>query len=346
MLARAQASLFMVKTFLSFLFLVLISTPVMAQSDETSGRAAVYEFLNIPVVPRAAAMGNAFVAMKNDQNTLFSNPAALATLQADSLGRAYRVSAGFLKHIKDINEGYVSFGAPADSLFGISGGFAAGIQYIDYGTFDGRDVNAVATGEFGAQELSVNVGYGGDFRGIHFGLGAKLISSSLVSGSSVEDYSSIGGALDAGFFYEYEPLLLTVGVSALNIGTQFSTYAGVDEPLPFNLQVGVSKKLERLPLTLHVAFRRLSRDREGRNLFYALNDFAVGGEFILGKVVRLRFGYENQKRRDLKVPKGSSLAGFSLGTGINVKQYQFDIAYNHQGHAFTPLVRFGASMLW
>jgi hypothetical protein len=336
----------MVKKFLSLLFLLSIASPALAQSDETSSRAAIYEFLNIPVNPRAAAMGNAFVAMKNDQNTLFSNPAALATLQTDSLGRSYKVSAGFLKHIKDINEGFISFGAPADTLFGISGGFAAGVQYIDYGTFDGRDINAVSTGEFGAQELSVNFGYGGDFRGIHFGLGAKFISSNLVSGSSVQDYSSIGGALDAGLFYEYEPLLMTFGVSALNIGTQFSTYAGVDEPLPFNLQIGVSKRLERLPLTLHVAFRRLSRDREGRNLFYALNDFAVGGEFILGKVVRLRFGYENQKRRDLKVPKGSGLAGFSVGTGINVKQYQFDVSYNNQGHAFVPLVRFGASMLW
>lgn len=342
----------MVKKFLSFLFLFLIASsgliasPVWAQSDETSGRAAIYEFLNIPVNPRAAAMGNAFVAMKNDQNTLFSNPAALATLEADSLGRSYKVSAGFLKHIKDINEGFVSFGAPADSLFGISGGFAAGVQYIDYGTFDGRDINAAPTGEFGAQEISLNFGYGGNFRGIHFGVGAKLISSSLVSGSSVEDFSSLGGALDAGLFYEYEPLLMTFGVSALNIGTQFSTYAGVDEPLPFNLQLGISKKLERLPLTLHVAFRRLSRDREGRNLFYALNDFAVGGEFVLGRVVRLRFGYENQKRRDLKVPKGNGLAGFSLGTGINVKQYQFDFAYNMQGHAFSPLIRFGVSMSW
>ncbi len=343
----------MVKKFLSFLFLVLIAspawlivTPAWAQSDETSGRASIYEFLNITVNPRAAAMGNAFVAMKNDQNTLFSNPAALATLETDSLGRSYKVSAGFLKHVLDINEGFVSFGAPTDTILGIEGGMAVGIQYISYGSFDGRDINAAPTGEFGAQELSVNFGYGGNFRGVHFGLGAKLISSSLVSGSTVEDYSSLGGALDAGVFYEYEPLLMTFGVSALNIGTQFSTYAGVDEPLPFNLQLGISKKLERLPLTLHVAFRRLSRDREGRNLFYALNDFAVGGEFVLGRVVRLRFGYENQKRRDLKVPKGNGLAGFSIGTGINVKQYQFDFAYNMQGHAFQDLIRFGASMAW
>jgi hypothetical protein len=238
-------------------------------------------------------MGNTFVAVKNDPNTIFSNPAALGTLQPDSMGKAFKLSAGFLKHIKDINEGYISFGAPADSLFGIPGGFAAAVQYIDYGTFDGRDINGEHTSDFGAKEFAVNVAYAGDFRSVNYGIGLKFISSSLVSGSSVQDYSSMGAALDLGLFYEYEPLLMTFGVSALNIGTQLSTYAGLDEPLPFNLQFGVSKKLERLPLTLHLAFRRLSRDREGRNLFYAFHDFSVGGEFILGRVVRLRFGYEN-----------------------------------------------------
>ena len=112
----------MVKKFLAFISVILIATPVWAQSDETSGRASIYEFLNIPVNPRAAAMGNAFVAMKNDQNTLFSNPAALATLQTDSLGRSHKVSAGFLKHVLDINEGFVSFGAPTDTLLGVEGG--------------------------------------------------------------------------------------------------------------------------------------------------------------------------------------------------------------------------------
>jgi hypothetical protein len=338
-----KKSLFFLSLIVSFLS---VAAPLYAQSDETSGRASIYEFLHIATSPRTAAMGNAYVAMKDDPNTLFTNPAALATITADSFGRANRLSVGFLKHVLDINEGYIAFASPSDSLFGIAGGIGAGVQYIDYGNFQGYDVNGEATSEFGAREFALGVAYAGNFRNIHLGLGAKFISSNLVSGSSTGDFSSTGGAIDIGAFYEYEPALMTFGVSALNIGTQFSTYAGLDEPMPFNLQFGVSKKLERLPLTLHLAFRRLTRDREGRSLFYALNDFAVGGEFILGRVVRLRFGYENQKRRDLKVPKGSGLSGFSLGTGIYVKQYQFDFSYSNQGHAFAPLLRFGGTMAW
>src|SRR5690348_7938314 len=45
-----------------------------AQDVDLSGRAHLSDVLNKPLSPRAAAMGNAFVAMKDDPNTLFSNP--------------------------------------------------------------------------------------------------------------------------------------------------------------------------------------------------------------------------------------------------------------------------------
>lgn len=335
----------MIRSFALFIlaFFSLANLALAQDEDEVSGRTGIYQVLDIVSSPRAAALGNSFVAMKDDPNTLFSNPAALATLTVDSMGRRHKIAVGFLKHVLDINEGYISYATPTDTILGISGGFGAGVQYIDYGSFDGYDTKGEGTGDFGAGELAVSFGYGGDFRSIHFGLAAKFISSSLVRGSEVQDFSSMGGAIDAGLFYEYEPLLMTFGVSALNIGTQFSTYAGVDESLPFNLQLGISKKLERLPLTLHLAFRRLSRDREGRGILYGFHDFSIGGEFVLGKVVRLRFGYENQKRRDLKVPAGVGLAGFSVGTGLNFKQYTVDVAYSSQGHAFAPFIRMGGS---
>ena len=48
-------------------------------NDENSGRAKVFQVLTIPPSARAAALGNTFVAMKDDPTTIFSNPAALST---------------------------------------------------------------------------------------------------------------------------------------------------------------------------------------------------------------------------------------------------------------------------
>jgi hypothetical protein len=318
--------------------------PASAQDIEESGRAHIYEFLNVTVNPRAAAMGNSFVAMKNDVSTIFSNPAALSTMSADSSGRDQVVSAGFTKHILDINEGYVAYGMPVKE--GAPDRVAAAIQYIDYGTFKGANGVGELTDDFGAREFALTLAYSGIVRdGIRYGAAFKFITSALVTGSSVEESrTSSGIAFDLGAFYEYEPLLMTFGLSAMNIGHQLSTYAGLRESLPFNLQFGISKKLERLPLTLHLNFHNLSRDREGRGLFFALNNFSVGGEFVLGKVVRLRFGYDNQLRRDLKVPRGSGIAGFSGGFGLAFKQYTFDYALSDNGYAFQSLHRIGGSM--
>jgi len=313
-------------------------------ADNTSARAHVFEFLNVVTNPRAAALGNAFTSMKNDPNAFFSNPATLSTLgQNDSLPIVRALGFGFTKYILDINEGFISY----DQRMGDSGNgsFGAGVQYIDYGTFQGYDTKGLATGDFGAREFALSVGYSNIApHNVHYGVSVKFISSSLVSGSSVANYSASGIAADAGLFYDLESALMTFGLSALNIGTQLKTYAGVQEALPFNLSLGISKKLERLPLTVHLAFHNLTRDREGRDLFFALNDFSFGGEFTLGKALRLRIGYENQKRRDLKLPTGSGLAGFSLGAGVVVKQYQFDYSFNSLGLAFQPLHRLGVGI--
>src|SRR5439155_11734979 len=122
---------------------------------------------------------------------------------------------------------------------------------------------------------------------------------------------------------------------------ELTTYDGIKEPLPFNLQFGLSKKLERLPLTVHLTFHNLTRDREGRNLFYALNDFSIGGEFVISKIIRFRFGYENQERRDLKVPEGLGLGGFSFGLGMALKKLQIDYSISAMGPVKADIHHFG-----
>ncbi len=328
---------------------VLIVLPyiAIAQSDETSGRTQVFQVLSITPNPRAAALGNTFVAMKNDPNTLFSNPAALGSVvSTDSTLEGLPLSFGYTKHVLDINEGYVSIGGriPGADV----GAFGVGIQYISYGTFDGRDKVGLPTGTFSASEVALSAAYSGMIpeRPVYYGAAVKFISSSLVSGGTTDNYSSTGIAADLGVYYQNDSLQMTFGLAALNIGTQLSTYAGISEPLPFNLQFGVSKKLERLPLTVHLAFRNLTRDREGRNLWYALNDFSIGGEFNLSKVLRLRFGYENQKRREFKTPAGVGLAGFSFGIGFAFTRLHFDYAVNAQGYALSDLHRFGVAYMF
>ncbi len=324
--------------------LAMSATSAFAQDVTLSARSHLNDVLNLPMSPRASALGNSFVAIKNDANSIFSNPACLSTLPMDTDDRHHIASVSFTHHVLDINEGSAVFATPVPEGVLFAGEFAAGVQYFDGGAFDETSNRGEQLGSFGSHDVALTLAYSSTASNkIHYGLGVKFVSYSLVSGSSIANYGTSWVAADAGVYYELAPALMTFGISAMNLGTQTATVAGVREAIAPNVQIGISKKLERLPFTLNLAFHNLTRDREGRSLFYALNDFSLGGEFILGKVVRLRFGYQNQLRRELTVPVGVGLAGFSLGAGFNIKNYQIDVAYNENGPAMSPLVRFGAT---
>src|SRR5439155_22507175 len=103
----------MIKYCIYFLFL---SSAALAQNgstlsqDENSGRAQLYDLLKIVPTPRAAALGNSFVAMKNDPNTIFSNPAALSSqIKRDSLAPGSDLSIAGGAVVTGITQGAIVF---------------------------------------------------------------------------------------------------------------------------------------------------------------------------------------------------------------------------------------------
>jgi len=313
-----------------------------AQDVPTSGRAFLSDILNKPLNARAAALGNTFVATQNDPNTLFSNPAAISSIVIADSDRMNDISVSYSHYILDINEGAIVYEHPVPQGVLFAGNFAAGVQYFSGGSSTQADNTGQTLGTFSTGDVALLLAYSSTAsNGLHYGVTAKVVSSSLVAGSSVQDYSATWMAADLGLYYEWAKERMTFGLSVLNLGTELSQYAGVSEPVGPNVQFGATIRPEHLPLTLGLDFHNITRDREGRNLFYAFDDFSVGGEFVLGKVVRLRFGYENELRHQLNVPAGSGLAGFSGGVGLHIKRYDIDFAIDDEGLDFTPFVRFG-----
>ena len=89
----------------SFLVLSLLTASTYSQDKGT------FSFLRNDIGARAAGLNGSFVSMTDDPNVLFYNPGALTSL-TESKG-----SAGFLKHLLDVNGGYLSY---SRSLEGIS----------------------------------------------------------------------------------------------------------------------------------------------------------------------------------------------------------------------------------
>ncbi|HEX5316845.1 MAG TPA: hypothetical protein VFX22_09370, partial [Candidatus Kapabacteria bacterium] len=127
------------------LFFILNSScyqvSVHAQTLDESSRAHLSDILNKPLSPRAAALGNAFVAMPDDPNTLFSNPAAISTITIEDSARMNDISLSYSHYVLDINEGAVVYEHPVPEGVLFSGNFAAGVQYFSGGS--STEANAV-----------------------------------------------------------------------------------------------------------------------------------------------------------------------------------------------------------
>jgi hypothetical protein len=298
-----------------FRFIIMIAvfaTAPLLQS--VAQNITAFDFLRIPMHARAAALGNTFLTVRNDVTSLFSNPGAISTLEAPS------ASIGFFKHLLDVNAGYAVYGQKLEGI----GHVSAGIVYLDYGSFEETDRFGDRTGtEFGAGDLAVSLGYGHAIGNLHYGAAVKLVYS------SIEDYSSAAGAVDLGVSYNFPEQQLVLAAGAQNLGTQLSSYAGIDESLPFDVRIGVGKKLEHLPLNIMLNFHKINESYEG--FFDRFSNYSLGGEFDLSDALKARVGYYNELRRELKIGNTAKLAGFSGGFGLNISSYTLDYAYNSLG---------------
>ena len=292
----------------------ILTTILCVVSFAAAASPSTYNFLRNDVSARAAALGGSFVSMTDDPNAVFYNPSVLATLSGP------QVSFGFFKHLLNINSGYASYGTDVDG-FGYVG---AGIIYINYGDFTRTNDLGNVLGTFTANELAISLGYATELAPrVQYGANVKFIYSGIAEATST------AAGLDLGVLYSFEEPHLTVGMSLLNLGTQLDPYLSTRESLPLDLKIGGTIQPEHLPLLLNLNFHKLN---ETANDFVDhFRSFSVGGEFLVSEAARLRVGFNNERRRDLKLGTSAGLAGFSFGGGVLVGMYKVDYAFNSYG---------------
>lgn len=279
-----------------------------------------FDFLRIDMSARAVALGGTYVSNSNDPDVIFYNPAGFKTIEN------IPVSFSFVKHLMDINSASLTSSFEIGSL----GKFGAAIQYINYGDFDKADEFGNKIGNFGAGDLSLLVGYANSFaENFYYGVNLKFIYS------SIDEYSSTGLAGDLGLQYLIPESGWNFGFSVMNLGSQLYYYSYTKEELPTSIQLGLSKKLAHTPLELFFAFSRLNDDNR-------FDYFNAGVEFTMSKVIQLRFGFNNNQRKELKIGSSAGLAGISFGLGVNLETYKFNYAFSSMG-AIGAMHRIGIS---
>ena len=273
-----------------------------------------YDFLRIDMSARAGALGGTFIANSDDINVIFYNPAGLKLVEGSP------VSFSFVKYLLDINLASIAYSQEVDDI----GRFAAAVQYINYGSFTAADEFGNKLGDFSAGEFAFLVGYANSLsENFYYGANAKIIFSSIANQSS----SAI--ALDLGLHYTIPENGMDFGFSVLNAGTQLSSYFSTKENLPVDVAVGFSKKMEHLPLKFSIDFHKLNEKRD--SFGERFKAFSVGAEIGLSKVLDMRLGFNNEKRSELKIGSFAGLAGFNLGLGVNISDYNFSYGFSSLG---------------
>lgn len=314
-----------------FILLLFISSSVLAQI----GGEYTYQFLNLVSSPRQAAMGGSVLTNVDwDTSQALHNPAAINSEMDKQL------VLNFVNYFADINYGSVAF---AKSFGEKKHLFTGGITYIDYGSFDGYDEFATPMGEFSGNEFAFTVGYKYNIpeTNLNVGANAKFISSNL------EQYSSIGAALDLAALYEFKKSNSVLTLVASNIGSQFTVYFEDKGKIPFHVDLAFSKKLDKLPLKWHIVFENLQQwnlgfsnpsrslvDLDGNETKEEINVFnhfirhiVIGGELFHGKAINLRFGYNFRRGEELKLEGNRVFAGLTAGFGVKLKKFRVNYAF-------------------
>jgi hypothetical protein len=215
---------------------------------------------------------------------------------------------------------------------------------VNYGKFEGYDENGQFTSEFTGSEIALSLGYAYNVPSttIHIGANAKLISSTL------ESYSSLGGAIDVGAIFIDERNDVNWALVIRNIGTQFTTYSGVNEKLPLEVLLGVSQELEHVPLRWHLTLENLQQwniafsnpertessidgnIRKEKISFTnnALRHVIFGVELFPQKLFNLRLGYNFRKAEELRILEQRNFSGVSLGFGLKMNRLKFNYSYS------------------
>ncbi len=310
---------------------LIFSATVTAQI----GGRATYQFLNLVNNPRMAALGGKVVTNYDyDPIQAIWNPASINPEMDNQL------SLNYTNYIGDINYGTAAYAYLWDRRTQV---IHAGITYMNYGKFDGYDETGNPTNSFSGSEVAVSIGHARNiaFTNFHVGVSLKLISSKL------EQYSSLGGALDIGVMYVYEDWDLNITGVARNLGTQFTPYHEEYEPLPFELLFGISQTLENIPVRWHftlenmqkwnVAFSNPGReqtDLEGNVtkekinfLDHAFRHMIMGVELFPESGFNIRLGYNFRRGEELRILEKRAFAGLSAGFSIKLNKFRLSYSY-------------------
>lgn len=308
---------------------------------QVNGAQFAFEYLRLPNSPHVTALGGISLANpSNDIALALQNPALMRPSLHNQLSLNHN---SFYSGISNSN---VAYGYYAPKL---KTAFAVGMQYLSYGSFTQTDNVGNEIGNFKANDYSFSLAASKQYKE-RWRYGATL----KIAQSRLADVSATALLLDVGIAYEDTANFLTIGAVAKNMGTMIQQYTpskSNNEPMPFDLQLGISKRFKHLPLRLFTTIHHLyewdvrynnPKDKTTTSVFGSADTtvsksfsdnlfrhFIFGGEITLAKRLAITLAYNHMRRKEMALEDKKGSVGYSFGASLYLNKFQVHFARSY-----------------
>lgn len=303
--------------------IIVILTLIACQHIVAQESRSAYNFLRLPVSAHAAALGGDNITIiDDDQMLIFSNPALLASVSDKTISLSYM----------NYMAGTSMAGAAFNRVVKEKASWAASAQYIGYGTMKQTGTDGTQLGEFSAKDIAV-AGYFSYMLSerIVGGITAKFVTS------YIGNYSSIGMGVDLGLNYYDPDHDWSVSLVGKNLGGQLKAYDDEYDPMPIDIQLGVSKRFAHTPFRVSATLVDLNHWN-----YKFTNHLVVGIDAALSESIWLGAGYNFRRANEMNINDadggGTHGAGLSFGAGLNLQRFKLNIAYGKYHVSSTSLM--------
>ena len=250
-----------------------------------------------------------------------SNPGLLDSANLGHVGLTYQ------SLVADIDYGTLTY----IHKFNHSGIWGFGVQYLNYGEFQGFDPSGSPTGTFRGSEFALVVAYAKPVGPIQLGMDLKFMNSALAG------FNASAILIDLGGVFRHPDQDFTVGLTFRNIGVLLSDFSDTSESdLPFDVQMGITYKPRHMPFRFSLTGYNIGLvdqilftptgtgepPEEVKGFDKIMRHLAWGLEILVHRNFNLRTGYNHTIRKELRLAETSGGAGFSFGFLFKIKRFE------------------------
>jgi hypothetical protein len=325
--------------------------PIVWLNAQLLGGQQVFNFINHIQTTQYQAMGGKHVSFINQNpNAFLQNPAMWQKENNQKISVDVRALYSTTNSI-----GSYVFKATENTHKAIA------IAYNNYGRLQRTDASGNIIGNFSAFDYAIIGSYGTN-RNTPFSLGTNV----KFIGTSIDGNNGLALATDMAMHYHNKTKGIYAGLVIKNIGVTLKKIGSTgSNTLPFDIQLGATKKFDNAPFAFSLTLHQLQRF----NTFYndtiftntttgnvkktsftdkLLNHIVMAFHIIPNETLSFDLGYGFKRRREL-IFEGINNGLTGIHAGVNVTQKNFMCNYAigffvtgkpiHQLNVSVPLVK-------